>query len=395
MRPDTVMKYKDGDDIDKLLEKWIKVYEQIGEDYPEKYIVAEKLIERIRTAHKLLAAGNTEDDESLDGDFMLGNERDMEFANRFFDIDELADMQVGYPWFADFQRYEEYVDETDIRKGFVEELRGDYVEAIRYYKKVGDKKLISERLAYAQKRNDEEAENYYRKAWSLIKEGKYKDANVCYYLMRAADMGHLEAQTDYAIYQAYGIDGAYQCVDEAKELMKKAAEAGDERARKLIDDGFDGKSEYDFMLELAEKGDTGAMYRLVSICEREGKADEASEWLIRSIEEECPDALYDVACQYMNEKEPELLQIAAEYLYKAAMRGHADAMYRCAEQLEKGSATVENSKTILEFYEKAADGGVIDAVERLYQIYKFGTEFAEPDKQKASYYAFISGRYRD
>ena len=122
--------------------------------------------------------------------FRLGNERDMQFANRFFDIDELAYMQIGFPWFADFRRYEKEADKTCIRKGFVEEMTRDYVEAIQYYNEVSDKKLISERLEYAQERNDEEAENFYREAWKLINEGKYNNSNVIYNLMRAADMGY-------------------------------------------------------------------------------------------------------------------------------------------------------------------------------------------------------------
>ena len=71
MRPDTAMKYKNGDDLDKLLEEWIKVYEKLGEEFSDKKSDTEKLIERICNAHKLLSAGSNEDNSSLDGNFRL------------------------------------------------------------------------------------------------------------------------------------------------------------------------------------------------------------------------------------------------------------------------------------------------------------------------------------
>lgn len=47
------------------------------------------------------------------------------------------------------------------------------------------------------------------------------------------------------------------------------------------------------------------------------------------------------------------------------------------------------------FYIHAADKGVNKAIKRLIEIYTDGKDGIAPDKQKASYYIFLSGAGRD
>ena len=84
-----------------------------------------------------------EEDDSLDGDFPLGNEADMKLASSFFSIKEIALLQTGLAEqiepelvFFGFGHGNEKVVKNSARKGILADLRGSTEEAVEYYTRI-------------------------------------------------------------------------------------------------------------------------------------------------------------------------------------------------------------------------------------------------------------------
>lgn len=146
-------------EIEALYYQWLEAYEAIANEYPSVKDEAEKLTERIKLAYKLfpererpkssltdnfggdntymeeLSRMRKEEDGSLDGDFPLGNEKDMSLAKKYFSVHELALIQLGLANVIDLEATARNVPADHIRKGFLLELHGLWREAARAYKK--------------------------------------------------------------------------------------------------------------------------------------------------------------------------------------------------------------------------------------------------------------------
>ncbi len=83
--------------------------------------------------------------------------------------------------------------------------------------------------------------------------------------------------------------------------------------------------------------------------------------------------------------------LAYESAQRAVKKGSATAMYRLAFFTENGCGTEKNITEAIKFYEKASEEGILDAMLRLYEIYKDGADGVLPDKEKANRYLFMSG----
>ena len=79
--------------VEAVRDSWIAEYKKIAEENPAKAELCRTLTERICLAADLFSG--VEQYDSLNGDFPLGNEDDMEFASYFFSVRELALIQTG------------------------------------------------------------------------------------------------------------------------------------------------------------------------------------------------------------------------------------------------------------------------------------------------------------
>ena len=149
--------------IETLRDEWITAYREIAQSDPSKKELCDSLTERISRAADLFLSRyvepqksdaishddyyyewldevKKEEDNSLDGDFTLGNETDMKLASSFFSIKELALLQTGLVEqiepelvFFGFGHGNEKVVKNSARKGILADLRGSTDEAVEYY----------------------------------------------------------------------------------------------------------------------------------------------------------------------------------------------------------------------------------------------------------------------
>ena len=149
--------------IETIRDEWIAAYREIAESDSSKKELCDSLTDRINRAAELfirrhiepvvsdaishddyyyewLDEVKKEEDDSLDGDFPLGNEADMKLAYSFFSIKELALLQTGLSEqiepelvFFGFGHGNEKVVKNSARKGILADLRGSTEEAVEYY----------------------------------------------------------------------------------------------------------------------------------------------------------------------------------------------------------------------------------------------------------------------
>ena len=149
--------------IETIRDEWIAAYREIAESDSSKEELCDSLTDRINRAAELfirrhiepvvsdaishddyyyewLDEVKKEEDDSLDGDFPLGNEADMKLAYSFFSIKELALLQTGLSEqiepelvFFGFGHGNEKVVKNSARKGILADLRGSTEEAVEYY----------------------------------------------------------------------------------------------------------------------------------------------------------------------------------------------------------------------------------------------------------------------
>ena len=149
--------------IETIRDEWIAAYREIAESDSSKEELCDSLTDRISRAAELfirrhiepvvsdaishddyyyewLDEVKKEEDDSLDGDFPLGNEADMKLAYSFFSIKELALLQTGLSEqiepelvFFGFGHGNEKVVKNSARKGILADLRGSTEEAVEYY----------------------------------------------------------------------------------------------------------------------------------------------------------------------------------------------------------------------------------------------------------------------
>ena len=170
MKPKTALKLQYSlldkytrEQIETIRDEWIAVYREIAQSDSSKKELCDSLTDRISRAAELfirrkiepvksdaishddyyyewLDELKKEEDDSLDGDFPLGNEADMKLASSFFSIKEIALLQTGLAEqiepelvFFGFGHGNEKVVKNSARKGILADLRGSTEEAVEYY----------------------------------------------------------------------------------------------------------------------------------------------------------------------------------------------------------------------------------------------------------------------
>ena len=518
MRPELVLGMRSYSDPAKLRDEWLKEYAKYDNDISDGELAAQ-LKARMLKAYELVTAGKLEDDPSLDGDFPLGKTEDAEFMVPMFRIDQLVLLQLGAPHLVQAGHYVEPAYDVLVRRGILEELKGNYAQAYTCYNGVPSPSANArgyecKKIALA-KYNDlmEQAHKHlsegdWKAAWYPLMDaqeidfvapsreaaamlghqyvyglGVPKDTEEGLKLLRKAAKDYLYPSFDACMDLVDLHDGGLWAVEgeEACELCKKAAEAGVEKAKIRLEEGFDLRSNEEICREQIGKGNVNAMYTLACHLRNEGK-EECLDWLEKAAAAGVVPAMVDLAELYMAADR----QQEGEYLYrKAAEMGSVDAIkalarrdrnkedplfflaamhqeeapsdaalterhkkemgwallaaeagdafsmyqvalayrfgYPCerdaiqaymwavrgAEQgrsecncllgilYENGEGCTRNIHKAIEYYDAAAQRGILAAIARLVELYRDGAEGLEPDHEKAARYRFMGGFGRD
>ena len=155
-------------EVEALRDEWIESYREIAKRDFSKKERCDFLTDRIGRAADLFIKRNVEhvvsdaishddyyyewldemkkeQDGTLDGDFPLGNEEDMQFASPYFSIKELAMIQADCAEDIYAGYYVEYADRVLVRKGILAEVKGEWKEAVSAYSGVCYSKTVQDR----------------------------------------------------------------------------------------------------------------------------------------------------------------------------------------------------------------------------------------------------------
>jgi uncharacterized protein len=202
-----------------------------------------------------------------------------------------------------------------------------------------------------------------------------EDAETFY--KKAADMGHIEAQYQYA-YQSmllYHVDAmliaGFQNIKHsrnAREYFKKAADGGHKDAAyqyaAMCSSGFghgyqkDNIKAREYYLKAADKEDIEAQYQYAFMCKEGegGDKDEkkAREYFLKSADKEHKEAQYQYASMCQTGKGGDKSEAEArEYFGKAAEKGYEDAYAKYADMCLKGQGGPDDLEEALKFYKQS------------------------------------------
>lgn len=194
MKAELVLKISMLDNIEKAeknRDEWITAYKKIAKEYPETEDMSLLLIDRINKAFKIIKSremlrlsdsfcGDTafmdtvveeeaKAEAELDGDFPLGNEFDAEFALPYFQIIDLAKIQLGLANQVNPGIYCEYAYDVLVRKGFLCELDGRWRDAQHCYRGVPTSSLFRTERTIAATRLKRRARGCIKREWSLLR----------------------------------------------------------------------------------------------------------------------------------------------------------------------------------------------------------------------------------
>ncbi len=423
MLPRTVLALRDIKQKEAVLAAWQAAYDDIAENYPECEALVGTLRERMLAAYA--GVDENAEDPALDGDHPLGNEEDAAFIGAFFPIADLALLQCGLHHLVRTGQYQEYAEDVLVRAGYIAECYGEWHEAVRCYGGVSTSLMVERRASRCREKMNAEGARLYDEAMALLAEGKKKDASLL--MARAAEMRHQGAMLRAGLDRIYGTDGyptdkkegltllresawdgnaeaafaicklyddGIEEVDArlAMSMCERAANAGHELAAARLARGFDLRPVTEILLERAEAGDADAMWRLGLRLDKEGKADEAGEWMARAIDAGHPEALLMAADLCLN-KDSSVYDPAygAQCLRAAADAGNITAILRlgrlsladgdahfweAAMALGEGktpdSVLIARHKKEFAWYTLAAEAGDADAMYAVGLAYRYG-----------------------
>ena len=136
MTPETVLGVKfpyDDDEVRAKQKEWLAVYRELALAYPAVRERAEHLAARVDAAYASYTGKEKREETFFDGDFPLGNERDMGFAIRYFSLGELARIELGLSFTIDLEATAQNVPADRVRRAFLAETEGRWADAVREY----------------------------------------------------------------------------------------------------------------------------------------------------------------------------------------------------------------------------------------------------------------------
>lgn len=461
MKAELVLKISMLDNIEKAeknRDEWITAYKKIAKEYPETEDMSLLLIDRINKAFKIIKSremlrlsdsfcGDTafmdtvveeeaKAEAELDGDFPLGNEFDAEFALPYFQIIDLAKIQLGLANQVNPGIYCEYAYDVLVRKGFLCELDGRWRDAQHCYCGVPTSSSVQNREDYCCHKAEEVGERLYKKGMELIKELNWGEA--WYPLYKAAELEHTEAMAEIGYMTAYGLGcgrsvneglaylrraaekgSNYACriiwemhdngfydvkAAEAKKWCEAAAKQGDKKAEARMEEGFDLRPVTEILQEQIDKGSIDALWYMAMELSSAENEEKAVEYIEMAAEKEQLDALLFYAELYGNPSNNDFYneEKADEYYRRAAEKGSEKAILALGDRSLKDTSVpfwkqATNLEGITEklreqhvaqfaWYLLAAEGGCVGAMPHIVTAYYYGYP-VEKDQEQAFLWA--------
>ena len=231
---------------------------------------------------------------------------------------------------------------------------------------------------------------------------------------RAADSGHVEAMSRLGNCY-FGGTGVEQDYDQAVKWYRKAEEAGDAEAMyRLGECYFSGrgvKQDYEQAVEWYQKAaDAGSIAAMLRLGERyrvgrgvEQDYTQAIEWYEKALDEGSADSDTAFNTDYVSTKLVECYYLqgenyftgdgveqdyaqALEWYQKSADAGNAEAMNRLGDCYFHGRGVEADYAQAMEWYQKAADAGNAEAEERLAEYSSQEAETRQDDAQTLEEY---------
>ncbi len=210
-----------------------------------------------------------EEERPIDGDFPLGNDREMELAKDYFSVYEMAYITCGLKKMVDPIRDGLTDDEIAVRRGIFCELDGDILGAANAYALDKSDRDVDMHLDTLKKRLRKEGDAFYEQAQTLMGAGRWSE--VAPLLIKGAEYFSPDAAVDYALALIYGQFGISQDIEKAVFYLRRAARDGSERACfelvELFDNGspeVDADEAYKMCQRAARLGNKRAEARLQS-----------------------------------------------------------------------------------------------------------------------------------
>ncbi len=436
-------------EVNACRSKWIAEYKRIAKEHLYLEDLCDMLIDRIGRAAELfisryvspvksadnegLEAVKKEENDKLNGDFPLGNDKDAEFISPFFGIEDLALIQCGLHEYVTIRGTIEPESDNLVRAGILAELDGDWKKAERCYGGITMSMSILEREHACRRKKIAEGDALYAEAQEAMSSGDWRKVHEC--LFKAMELDNYEAMTDIGIGYAYGIFGLPQipedavdylrkaagnlvngsdraCMElvelhdtgsfgiegaEALQWCKRAAERGDKKAIARLQDGFDTRPMTEILEEQVNKGNISATWMLYEYLKNEGKDEEASIWYDKALEVGHVEALFAEAQKCLKTNR----ELAGQYLRRAAEKGHIRSIIGLSElELASGdenfwqvamkknspdfAVTPEQTERHLRqfaWFKLAAEAGDGDSMSTLAVAYHFGYPVERNDKE--------------
>lgn len=419
MTPEHVLNLKNEDNAYDKLNEWLNSYRLASVKYPLLNKKANELSCRAEKAYELYVQRNKSDfhdshddmyyieqariidseNEELDGNFPLGNERDARFASEFFSTDNLVKIQLGLFDEVECGYYTEYCDDVLVKKGFIAEMQGDFETALKCYGGVSLSKAVQDREFECLNRikkseceklteriNDGDTDALWQMALLCKKENKMTECES--WFNKALERGQPDALLSAA--EVYlDKSGGFYNKKEGIDYLKRAAENSSVQALIMLGDIEAEGSDMSFWQCAAKLRNLDNPLKSVKkkITKQHKKQ---MEYYISAAELGDTNAMNAVSMAYHLgypiERDDER---AFLYASRSADLSDPAGLYQTAYYYENGFGTEPDIPAAILLYTQSAQSGVIASAMRLYQIYSDGLYDIKPDKDKADYYMSV------
>ncbi len=286
-------------------------------------------------------------------------------------------------------------EQRSTQKTFSEQITG--FKALKYETLEILGVLLSDlSIADHQEDESETAETYYQDGMRYHSgDSVEKDETMAAELFRkAADLGHLQAQSNLGICYLLG-KGVDKDEELGAKILEEAANKGNSYAQLYIGNcyhhGRGVKEDKEISLlwhkKSATEGNSEAQFILAGEHLKNKEYHLAAEWLIKAAEQELPQAQCELGKFHHFGLGVKKDNSAAVTLFrKAAEQNHAEAQYYLAECYYHGHGLPENEEAAAIWYRKAAEQGYADAQFNLAQLYHLGNGLTKNEETAALWY---------
>lgn len=170
--------------------------------------------------------------------------------------------------------------------------------------------------------------------------------------------------------------------EKAKEWYLKALEKGNgDAALKLAEIDKDNTQKY--YEKSAQLGHPHGIYALGWYTNKDGNVTRSMEYYQQAVDLGSADGLFGLAVLYYNNKENEK---AISHFKKSQLKGNLAAIFNLGVIYCNGDRVPKSPQVGIEYYNKAAKGGYLNAMKNLGEIYEEGLYDVPRDHEKAAYW---------